>query len=66
MKQFELTRGVNLDECPWLDREFKKGDKVYEYPGYTYGCISFGGMACTEEWDKTPFFELPDNALKPL
>jgi len=56
--KFRLTRTVT-----WLDRDFKEGDEVFKYSGYTYGCISGNGMACCDEENKTPFFELPMNAL---
>lgn len=37
----------------------KAGDVVYRFDGYTYGCISPGGIAVTMEPDKHPFFEVP-------
>lgn len=62
--KFVLTRNVTKKECPWLDKGFKKGDEVYRYDGPTYGVISFGGIACTLEDGKIPFFELPTDAIE--
>jgi hypothetical protein len=58
-----LKRTVTINECPWLERNFNAGEKVYEYKGHTYGVISPDGIACTETIDDTPFFELPKDAL---
>lgn len=57
-----LTRDVTPEECGWLDKTYAKHDLVYKYIGYTYGCIA-DGIACSEEPDKTPFFELPADAV---
>lgn len=62
-RAFVLTRNVTKKECPWLDKAFKKGAVVYEYDGYTYGCISWNGKAFTEKENETPFFELPNDAV---
>jgi hypothetical protein len=64
--QYELTRDVSRTECHWLERDYKKGEKVFKYSGHCYGCISYNGMACSEKKDETPFFELPNDSLKPL
>lgn len=61
--QLSLIRDVLKSECPWLDRDMKKGEVVFNYRGPTYGCIG-GGIACTEKPGETPFFELPANALR--
>jgi hypothetical protein len=58
-----LIRDVTQEECSWLDRDYKKGEVVYEYYGYTYGCIG-RGVAFTETSNETPFFELPRNSVK--
>ena len=59
--RYELTRDVSRKECPWLDRDLKKGELVSRYEGVTYGCIG-AGIACS--WDgKNPFFEVPRDAL---
>lgn len=62
MKTYTVTRSVPKKECPWLDRDIEVGEKVYEYLGCTYGCIS-SGQAVSFEPGKTPFFEIPRNAL---
>ena len=64
MKKFQLVRDVTTDECPWLDRDFLVGEVVYPYHGNTYGCITFNGVAVTEVPDKTPFLEIPEDALE--
>ena len=60
--KYLLKRNVTSHECPWLERDFKAGDKVYEYRGPH---ISSDGskVYCTEEEYDTSFFELPKNAL---
>ncbi len=60
---YQLTRDVTQEECPWLGRDFKKGETVFEYLQYTYGCISPSGKAFTEVFDETPFFELPIDSV---
>lgn len=65
-KQFVLTKNVSQLEHPWLSRDYLKGEIVYEYRGYTYGCLSQdgSGIAVTKSPnDETPFFELPLEAL---
>lgn len=64
VRRYELTRDVTKDECHWLDRTFKAGEHVHEYRGVTYGCIG-AGIACSAD-GKTPFFELPRDALRVL
>ncbi len=59
-----LTRDVTTKECEWLERDFKRGEIVFPYSGATYGCISYGGSAFTLEDGKTPFFELPNDAVQ--
>lgn len=63
-KRFILTRDIPKKECNWLDRNYKKGEIVFEYTGYTYGCISNTGKAFSDNYDLEPFFELPNNAVK--
>lgn len=64
--KYEVVRNVTKKECPWLDKDLKKGDVVFSYKGYTYGCISPKGMAFTVVEDETPFFELPMNSVKKI
>lgn len=63
IKKYKLTRDVTIEECHWLDRDFKEGEFVYEYTYHTYGCISPDGIACSEIEKETPFFELPKNSI---
>jgi hypothetical protein len=65
-KTYILIRDVPVEECPWLDRDFKNGETVYLYTGHTYGCISYDGEAFTEVEGVEPFFELPIDSVKPL
>lgn len=57
-----ILRDLTKDECPWLDEDIVKGTIVYEYFGYTYGCISNKGIAVTNKLNKIPFFEIPRDA----
>jgi hypothetical protein len=59
-----LTRDVSRLECPWLDADMVKGQSVWTYEGCTYGCVSSNGRAVSKEEGKTPFFELPRDALR--
>jgi hypothetical protein len=61
-KKFQLTRDVTINECQWLNRDFKKGEIVFEYPLYTTS-IGREGVACSEKDSESPVFELPENAL---
>jgi len=58
-----VTRKVTIKECWWLDDNIPAGTIVYRYDGCTYGCCTDNGIACSFEDGKTPFFELPLNAL---
>jgi len=58
-----VTRDVTTGECDWLPQDIIAGTILYEYEGYTYGCIE-EGVAVTLEEDKTPFFEFPKEALE--
>jgi hypothetical protein len=66
LKRYQLFRDVTVNECQWLDRDFKKGEIVFEYPLYTYGCIGNKGVACSEKDSESPFFELPKDSLKEI
>lgn len=58
-----LTRNVTNKECPWLTYNHKKGEVVYEFDGYTYGCIG-DGIAVSKKPSTNPFFEIPYDAIK--
>lgn len=60
---YVLLRDVTVEECPWLSADLKKGQTVYLYPGCDYGCCTDEGTACTHEYNVTPFFEVPNDAL---
>jgi hypothetical protein len=62
--KYILTRDVPRIECPWLDWDMEKGEHVYAYTGCTYGCVSDNGRAVSKVEGKTPFFELPRDALR--
>ena len=66
LKKFRLIRNITLNECDWLDRDYKKGEIVFEYPLYTYGVVSSKVVACSEKDSESPFFELPKDALKEI
>lgn len=58
-----LVRDIARSECPWLDGNLPKGKVVYGYINHTYGCIGPGGIAVSDEPDKTPFYEIPTSAV---
>ena len=60
-KRFQLTRDVTKQECSWLDKDYKKGDIVFEYPLYVD--VSDKGIACSDQDSESPWYELPKNAL---
>jgi hypothetical protein len=64
MTKLILTRDVSKKECSWLGKTFKTGDIVNLYEGFTYGCVSDDGEACT--LDGETFFELPKDALQEI
>ena len=47
-----------------MGKKKPSGTIVYEFFGVTHGCIGPDGIACTKEPDKTPFFEVPRNAVR--
>lgn len=55
MKVFELLNSF---------MSYRKGTKLYEYTGCTYGVVSGKGLAVTEYPNELPFFEVPLNMLK--
>lgn len=62
--KLKLKRKVTPEECFWLERDFEQGEEVFEFIGLTYNCISRRGIACSLDGEtKTPFFELPNDAL---
>lgn len=59
-----LNRDVTTKECPWLESDLNKGQEIFTYSGYTYGCIQPYGTACSMVDGETPFFEVPTDAIK--
>lgn len=57
-----LARAITKTECPWLDADLPEGTVVHRYDGCTYGCIG-AGIAVSKEPGKTPFFEIPRDAV---
>jgi hypothetical protein len=66
MNQVTVSRDVSMTERHnYAGRDVKKGEVLYLYMGFTYGCIDTTyGIACTFEPDKPPFFEFPLNAIQ--
>ena len=62
----KLIRDVTIEECGWLERDFKNGDIVYKFNGATYNCISENGIACSEKLNENPFFELPLDSIEEI
>jgi len=60
--QFTLVNDALKKNFAWLDRDIKKGERVYLYTGSTYGCKSEDGLAFTLD-GQLPFFELPAGLL---
>ena len=63
--KYLVKRNIGKTICPWLDSRIREGTVVYEYTGYTYGCISDTGVAVTFKEGVEPFFELPLDFLIP-
>ncbi len=63
MKNYMLNESVKSEDFHWNPPNLSGGQVVYEYTGYTYGCISPTGIAVTLVPDETPFFELPRHLL---
>lgn len=61
--RMKLVKNVSKTKYRWLRRDFQKDEIVYQYFGYTYGCITENGIACCFEPNTNPFFELPRDAL---
>lgn len=59
-----LLKDILAKDYHWLDRDYTIGEEFFIYRGFTYGCVSLNGIACTERLGEEPFFELPKAALK--
>lgn len=62
-REVRVTRDVPADEN-YSGRDVRAGEKLYIYDGYTYGCISYEGVALSERPGETPFFEFPYDAIE--
>ena len=58
MKTGKLNRTILAVENRYLSKDIPIGKVVYEYVGYTYGCIS-SGVAVSDKPGQTPFYEVP-------
>jgi len=64
--KYILTRDVPIAECKWLKRDFAKGEILHFYEDATYNCNSKHGFPFSEELNRAPFFEIPQNAVTKL
>ena len=62
-RKFILARPVKRSECPWLGRDYDAGEQVFEWSGYTYGCVRSSGVAVSAQYNVHPFFELLAEAI---
>lgn len=58
-----IKRTLTTDECEWLDENIPEGTTIYKYDGPTYGIVSPSGIAISIEPGKTPFLEVPQDAV---
>ena len=63
--KYEVTRELTDREKYDTSKDIKKGDIIYRFKGYTYGCIS-SGQACSLIEGKNPFFEMPLDSIKEI
>jgi hypothetical protein len=66
-----ITRDITVAECPWIGAHtsglgLEEGVRVWAYDGPMYGCVSSTGYAVTFDPIEGPFFEVPQNAVRPL
>lgn len=66
MPNYEVTRDITTEECPWLDKPITKGTIVYKCWGYDYGSVDHrvGAFVTFNEEGKYPGFELPLTAIR--
>ncbi len=64
-KKYQMKYTVDKSIQSWMseDESFKKGEIVYIYSRFTYGCIGHG-VAITREDGKTPFSEVPKDSIE--
>lgn len=68
---YTFAEDIGPQQWRALPREFKKGESVFRYSGYDYGCARddyrYGdthSITCCEKEGKTPFFTVPVTALR--
>lgn len=67
MTQVRVTRKVKKnDPDNHGNRTYKKGEILYRYTGYTYGCIGDGVALSAGGPLMTPFFEFPADAIEEI
>lgn len=65
--RWRLIRDVLESECPWLERDYKKGEIIFECPLIIQGNFLLQeSITCSEENWTSPYFELPKNALEKI
>lgn len=59
-----VNRTILKDEAPWLpDALAVEGATVWKWYGRTYGAISPNGIPVTEKLGRSPFYEIPADAV---
>jgi len=62
--KFKLRSDILQADCPWLPRDLKKDEEVFEFEGHTFGVEDEGEIACSFYSPRTiPFFVLPASEL---
>ena len=61
MRTYVVTRDVSIEECPWLERDLKKGESIRMYTGERKAS-SGDYLLCKFGLFDEPF-EVPENAL---
>lgn len=60
-----IARELTQKECPWLKRNLSKGETVYRYSNFTYGCIGEDGVAVSDKPNnENPFYEIPQDSVE--
>ncbi len=63
---YEVIRNVYEDDAGnHMNRAVARGELLYKYLGYTYGCIGEDGVAVSENGSLLPpFHQLPRDAVR--
>ena len=65
-RKMRITKRVDKTVQTWMrDEVFEVGDVVYEFSGYTYGCVG-SGIPVTRVPDELPFCEVPRDCVEPV